>query len=320
MNTKTLNSAFIAAVKASLPSGTHLSNAVTDILGLGKEAAYRRLRSEVPFTFEEAAMIARELGISLDRLAVGESDKMAIFDLHVMRHEDPMETYYRAMSELLHYYKSVKGDPDVEWYTASNVVPHCFYMDHDYLSRFLLFKWMYQQVYAYNFKYFRDLVVPEKIRDMQLDYIETTKSLASATFIWDEMMFVSLLNELRYFCHINLITDKEKEVIKAELHSMIDILEDLAGKGHHENGCRVFFYVSSINFEASYSYLTSSTVKLSSIRLYSINTISTTDRHVFEHQQGWIQSLKKYSTLISVSGEMQRVQFLKKQRAYINDL
>ncbi|MDR1357631.1 MAG: hypothetical protein LBJ58_08185 [Tannerellaceae bacterium] len=320
MNTKALNSDLIEAMKRRLPQNTHLSNVLINILGIGKEAVYRRLRSEVPFTFAEASVISKALGISLDHLSSSSADEMALFDLHITQHQDPLETYYHAMTDLLKYYATVKNDPTVEWCTASNMVPHTFYMDHEYLSKFLLYKWMYQQVNITGIRYYRDLIVPDSIRNKQLEYIDITKSLATTTFIWDETMFLSLINELRYFSHINLITDKEKSILKEELISMIDELEDLAAKGEHENGEKVYLYISSINFEATYSYLQTSSLKLSSIRLYSINTISTTDWKVFEYHKNWIESLKKYSTLISVSGEMPRVQFLKKQRSYVNDL
>ena len=34
-----------------------------DTLCIGREAIYRRLRGEVPFTLEEAALISRKLGV-----------------------------------------------------------------------------------------------------------------------------------------------------------------------------------------------------------------------------------------------------------------
>jgi hypothetical protein len=315
-----LNTDFIEAIKESLPAKAHMSHVLMDILGIGKEAIYRRLRSEVPFTFVEASMISKALGISLDHLSAVNVDNMALFNLHIMKYEDPFKTYYHAMKDLLQNYDAVKDDPSAEWYTASNTIPNAFYMDHEYLSKFLLYKWMYQQDNVLNVKYYGDLEVPEKIRDLQKEYIDITQSLASSTFIWDKMMFMSLINDLRYFYDINVITDKEKKILKEELIDMIDLLETLAAKGEHQPGKKVNFYVSSINFEATYSYLSTKTVKFSSIRLYSINTISTTDWNLFDYQKSWIQSLRKYSTLISVSGEMQRIQFLEKQRSLVHEL
>lgn len=85
-------------------------------------------------------------------------------------------------------------------------------------------------------------------------------------------------------------------------------------------GNDVKIYISNINFEATYSYLDTSTIQLSLIRIYSINSISTQDSEMFRGLKEWIQSLKKFSTLISESGEMQRIQFFKQQREFIDTL
>ena len=47
------------AVKEKLPLKENLANLLIDTLYIGKEAIYRRLRGEVPFTLEEAALISR---------------------------------------------------------------------------------------------------------------------------------------------------------------------------------------------------------------------------------------------------------------------
>jgi hypothetical protein len=134
------------------------------------------------------------------------------------------------------------------------------------------------------------------------------------------MMFYSLVNDIRYFVDINLINRDEVEVLKKEILCLIDGLEQLAAKGFHKPGKSIRIYVSNINFEASYGYLEADDFKLSVLRLYSINEITTADQEVFEHQREWIHSLRKYSTLISISGEMQRIQFFEKQRQYVNSL
>lgn len=43
------------------------------------------------------------------------------------------------------------------------------------------------------------------------------------------------------------------------------------------------------------------------------------DEHIFRTTKAWIQSLKKFSTLISESGEVQRVEFFKKQHKLIDE-
>lgn len=64
-----LNTSLIEAVKEKLPLKENLANLLIDTLYIGKEAIYRRLRGEVPFTLEEAALISRKLGVSLDNVS-----------------------------------------------------------------------------------------------------------------------------------------------------------------------------------------------------------------------------------------------------------
>ena len=68
METFRLNTMLIKAVKKQVPVDTNLAIMLMDFLCLGKEATYRRLRGEVPFTFAEAATISQKFGISLDEL------------------------------------------------------------------------------------------------------------------------------------------------------------------------------------------------------------------------------------------------------------
>ena len=50
-----LNTNLIEAAKEKFPAKGQLANILMDTLYMGKEAIYRRLRGEVPFTFQEAA-------------------------------------------------------------------------------------------------------------------------------------------------------------------------------------------------------------------------------------------------------------------------
>ena len=169
-------------------------------------------------------------------------------------------------------------------------------------------------------KSFEELELPQKLINIQKDYVDMTKHFHSIDYIWDSMIFQHLINDIQYFSSIHLISNEAKEDIKKELFLLTNELEDLATKGKTENGNTVRIYVSHINFEATYSYVETNNIQLSLIRVYSINSLTTMDNEIFCSLKEWIQSLKKFSTLISESGEMQRIQFFKQQREIIDTL
>ncbi len=56
------------------------------------------------------------------------------------------------------------------------------------------------------------------------------------------------------------------------------------------------------------------------IGVFAMNYITSTDEGTLEKMKLWTQSQKKVSTLISESGEVQRMMFFKKQREIIETI
>ena len=79
-------------------------------------------------------------------------------------------------------------------------------------------------------------------------------------------------------------------------------------------------YISDINFESTYSYVETDIYHQCLIGVFSINSITSKDDFLFQHLKLWIQSLKKYSTLISQSGEVQRIHFFNRQQELVKSL
>ena len=64
-----LNTGLIEALKEKLPPKTNLANLLMDTLYIGREAIYRRLRGEVPFTLEEGVLVSGSMGVCLAHVA-----------------------------------------------------------------------------------------------------------------------------------------------------------------------------------------------------------------------------------------------------------
>ena len=308
MITNELNTGLVNAVREKLPSKENLANTLMDILYIGKEAIYRRLRGEVPFTLTEAAIISRKLGISLDKMIGVSFQNNAVFDMNIVDSSQPLETYYSILEKQVKLFRKVKEEENSEIGTSSNIIPLT-----------LSLNWMYQNQNI-KCRHFEEMEIPQQIVDKQKEYAHAVAHIRSVDYIWDNMIFSHLVNDIQYFCDVHLISDEDKNLLKEELLLVVNDLEELAARGKSKTGNDVKIYISNINFEATYSYLETDTIQLSLIRIYSINSITTQDSEMFRGLKEWIQSLKKFSTLISESGEMQRIQFFKQQREIIDTL
>ena len=309
MITNELNIGLIEAAKEKMPTGTNLANTLMDILYIGKEAIYRRLRGEVPFTLAEAAVISRKMGISLDKMIGVSFSNNAVFDLNVVHHTNTFETYHDILTKYVDAFDNIREDPTTEMATSSNILPQALYLKHDVLSKFRLFKWMYQNENI-KCKHFDELEIPHKIYNIQKDFVNMTQQMKTTDYIWDNTVFEHVVRDIQFFSEIHLVSEEDKELIKDDLLLLTDELEELAGKGKYETG----------NDVRIYSYVATSNSHISMIRIYSINAITTQDDGMFRSLKEWVQSLKKFSTQISESGEMQRIRFFNEQREIINTL
>lgn len=320
MITQTINNALIDALREKVPPGINMAALLMDTLYLGKEAVYRRLRNEVPFTLAEAATISRKLGVSLDKTLGSAFKDSALFNLNMVHHGDPIETYCSILEGYAKKFKGIRDLTGSELGTSSNIIPQTIYLKYDALARFRLFKWMYQHGDVEMTKSFEDLELPGKLPRCQKEFVNAAQQIESSCHILDKMVFLHLVNDIKYFAGMHLLSDQSVRLLREELLQLLDEMEDIAGTGRFANGNKVQIFISNINFEATYSYVEAGALHEALIRVYSINSITSLDPELFTSLKCWIHSLKKFSTLISESGEMQRILFFKRQREIVSEL
>lgn len=140
------------------------------------------------------------------------------------------------------------------------------------------------------------------------------------TFIMDNNVFQSVAREINFFYRHNLISDADLEGLKNELLDLINSLESWTTNGVSKLGTEVVMYISYVDIGASYIYIECDGVRSSNIRIYAITSLDSQNNVVCDLQKKWIESLKKFSVIISVSGEIQRYKYFNKQREIINFL
>lgn len=162
--------------------------------------------------------------------------------------------------------------------------------------------------------------IPEKLIDKQKEFVNLSQLFQTTNYIWDKEIFIRLVNEIKFFLNINLISEDSVKRIKKELLVLLNELEEISAQGKYSSGKDVKIYISDINFESTYSYVETDIYHQCLIGVFSINSITSKDDLLFQHLKAWIQSLKKYSTLISQSGEVQRIHFFNRQQELVTSL
>jgi len=322
MKKELLHTQFLESLKEKIPGRSTLANMLVDLLCIEKEAVYRRLRGEVAFTFSEIALIANEFGISLDSTINNVlSVKSKPYQLKMNDFSNPSEMDYIMIDQYLSILKEIAKDPNSTLVDSTNILPSSLYYPYRYISRFYLFKWLYQLGGVETVKSYSQVDYPLQIQKLRkVDEMEL-KHIKNTYYILDPLVFQYMVNDIKYFLSINLMTEEDKEFLKKDFEALLHDMEVLAIKGYfEETKNKVRIYISCVNFDTSCWYLESKDYHINMIKVFVLNNIASLDEDSFIGLKKRIDALLRSSTLISVSGERQRIDFFEEQRKIISVL
>ena len=305
-----------------IPQNSKLVKKLVDILPLEKEAVYRRLRQEVPFTFEEIATIAREFNISLDSL-FGVDAKTAIpFRINLNEMDNPVEVNYSILEEYVQVIRDLSVDSSGRMWLVVNLLPLLLYTGFKHIARFYYFKWQYYSIPANRTKPYHEIVFPARLTQIANDIFLCSKKIQAIHIVLSNHVFQDFVDDVVYFNSIRLIRDEDVIRIKEDLLCFLDYMETIAIDGFvDEPANEVLIYNSDISVDTSYYYVDSKiSVRYAMIWSFIFNTTFIFDNEMLEMIKQRIQMMIRTSTLLSVTDEKQRMEYFAMQRKIVGQL
>ena len=311
---------FLSSLQKKISPRAKLVNTITDILAIDKDSIYRRLRGEVNFSFSEMSVVAKNLGISLDKIAGIENLQTKPSTMNLSRQINPTEHDYEMFEGHVNLLKSIKDEPDTEIIQSGSFFPHYLYMKYEYLTKFYMFVWNQASGFGDACPY-HQILIPERLRALQKDTFEYARHISSTVYVFDHNIFQAFVTNVKYFNKVDLIKEEDVAKIKTELTEFLNYLELLAARGkHEETDKKISFYITDIDCDMNYHCLKSKNIRFTLFWAFILNAIVCYDDEVFNETVAWINSLQRMSTLISVSGEKIRAAFFNSQREIIQTL
>ena len=310
----------IAKIRESAPEDTNLTIYLSDLLNIGRESVYRRLRGEINFTFDEVATLSQVLNFSLDNLIGFKRDTNALFNIHMLQKIEYLDIYVNKMLEYGTLFSESSAQMQTRARISANTIPYFFHISYEALSKLRIYKWLYQNQKIVPGDKYADFVLPQRVLDAHQALFKAIQTIPNVTMIMDNNVFWSVTKDIEYFWKRDLLTDDDISILKKELHKMVDALEAMAGDELCRNGVGVEMYISAVDLEASYFHFEYGDNQFAQVKIFSISAIDSFDPGICTIQKQWMESQKRYSVLISGSGEMQRFEYMNKQREFINDI
>lgn len=316
-----LNAALVEAVRTHVPKNTNTSFLVGETLHMGREAAYRRLNGKVPFSFGEAAVLSSRLNFSLDKTIRIASACKVIFELRFNDFHAPLDVFNRLLDQDINFLREVASDSTAELASATNSLPPECYLRYPTLANFKLFKWLYQhKMTGVGFRSFEELQVPARLSDNYREYIAASQQVPHSIFVFDANGFRHWVNAIRAYRAMHLMSCESLHRLREELLLLLADLERIADEGHYPNGNKVDLYYSDVDIECTYRYFRTGCCRMAGIGIFSLNALRTSDEVMYEYVSSWIRNQSRFSTLISCSGEMQRIRYFQQQREIVSAL
>ncbi len=315
----------IRVMRTHLQKNETLAAVLIDVLSLNKEAAYRRLRGDIMFTFEEVAKLSRRLGFSLDKI-VGESlildtNKWAFTDISTFHSSSRyVEEYARRLCVLSDAFHDLLKYPQSTIRSAVGHLPYYFILPYSTLTLFRNYKRAYL-AFGLNPEFrFSDFTTSQDIKEKEQNMLEKCLSIPRNLLILERNIYHSMVEDINYFYYRQLITKAELLQLQTELFESLYNLENIAATGTFSSGMEISIYLLDVRLDASYTHLESPDFECSLQYSYFVDILSFNNPKVCQMQKNWIESLKRYSTMISQTGEIQRIEFFRKQKEIIKSI
>lgn len=287
-------------------------------LDIAKESVYRRLRGDISFSFEEIIKLSQELEFSIDELVGNENLNLIALDIQV--NKDPEQTFLLRIQNLKREVNIQLKDEKSSTIIALNYLPVIFSLHFKDLFKLSYYTWMHRRYKELPKLYYADITISDEIEELRTGLEIAMRGIRNGTFILDMNVFLSPLKEVHYFHKVGLIKDKELEMIKSDFHNMIDFIERMVRTGGSRQDTNHHFYLSEFNIDGNSSYNEWNGHITTSFNFHYFNTIIISNPKLCETHREWLESLKKYSILITKSNEITQEKYFDKQREYIENV
>ncbi|WP_029902190.1 helix-turn-helix domain-containing protein [Prevotella sp. 10(H)] len=315
------NKKIVTILNSYFPQTKELAHYLMDILDLSRESAYRRLRSEVPFTFEEVCTVALDLDLSVDKLIGMKNNDIAYFVLKMYNATEPDDIYLEIIQDNIDLMEKFGKNANFKMLSVLNRLPFGFTLRYPELAKFYYYKFCFHLKNGTMDEDFSSLQVPKKIEECVQRYMKVSDSMrGDMTMIMDENVFTYMLKEIDYFKRRGLINGEGLAKLRDALMEIVDLMEALAKKATNTVGADIKLYLSSIDVEPSYVYTEYG--DKTAIQFYSPSAEAATcyNPKFCARKKEWIDSLIRYTTLITQCNEMEQISFFNNQRNLIREM
>ena len=287
-----------------------LNDELANILNISYDAAHRRSSLKSKFSLEEAVELARYYQISLDQF-VGTPNQLVVQRTQPVKSSEDLLNYFDNSLKILSSFKNKNHHAKV-YYSAKDI-PFFYTISDSVLSKFKFYVWMNllnQDKFLTKFKDFDFKYYSESNKALEELYEQQ-----EVTEIWNESSISSILQQIKFYFEIGMISSKEGELILEDLELLFARLESkIADNKNFE------IYINELVILNNSILFTNETENAYFVPFSMFGYIMTNDKVTSDDAKSYFEHQIKNSKSLNNAGNRDRALFFNKMKRKINAL
>ncbi|HCO68209.1 MAG TPA: hypothetical protein DIT04_10710 [Dysgonomonas sp.] len=311
----------IYKIVSSIPGNMKPVEYIMQVLHISKGSAYRRLKGTLPFTYDEIAVLAREMNFSVDEVIHSQSRRKYIFDFGDYFNEDTSTAILNSLGE---YYNLLLSEQEMKMrymiITINNLwFVYTFHFDN--LFRFFYYKFLQQSDISHLKNKMKEIDIPQTIFEIKSKLADLMRKMDNTyrTSILDRHVFLNTIYEIQYYYRRKLIDDNELDNIAKDMEHLLNAVEKEIIENRYNSDKNQYFLAERNIYTNSVSIKTD-TQLYAHIYQNNLYPIMCYDQQLCQLHRKYLESHKKQSRLISSSSEELQIDFFEKQYGYVQNL
>jgi hypothetical protein len=314
-------------IRSRLSNKYLLVDVIEDVLQMSSDSAYRRIRCERELKFSELLKLCRHFHISMDEIANDMPNRdipqEGGFRYTTVNMVD-QPSYIRYIKHLRDMLRATETTDNKEMCFTAQDIPFYHFLELPELMFFKLYVWYdIVSLDRISFNEFcsrldSDVILPI-YKDMHRSYIQIPSKE-----LWTNQTIDTILRLLDYYTEIGAF-DSEETIIRLlnQVIQLLDAVETFARSGYKDISSHTPFliYICSVDMENNFMLMRQSDRLLCTIKLHTVNSITTDHPGLCGETEKWINDLLLKSIRISGdASERERIRFFQATRNKVNAL
>jgi len=305
-------------LKDKYPGVEDFSSLIAERLGMERRGIQRRLNGDIKFSLSEVFDVAREFGLSLDRMYAPKDDKQNFLEL--FGYEYQLNGVEENIQRVQDIYRLACQSDESSMGLATLSLPTIFWYNREW-ARILFFYIWSHNLGTFEFPSLAEARENREYKDVINRFVHAVTAMKSSVYIVSPEMLKEACDMICLFYRMNVFSYEDVLKMCEDLSLLLTSFEEICITGRiPETGNKIAIYVLQRPVKNDFMFIESTNINCGCVYMLGLYPLATVNSKTFDSFKSWFRSILKSSMLITESNELERSVFFQRQRGYLSQM